>query len=71
MPLALEGSLTDVQFRYPAELPLTLSKIEHFETGSSMIMHVRVLIIFAEPDLIRQIFDPDPRPFPALILPDS
>jgi len=34
MPLALAGSLIAVQFCYPAELPLTLDKIEHFETGS-------------------------------------
>jgi hypothetical protein len=30
MPLALAGSLTAVQFRLPAELPLNLNKIEHF-----------------------------------------
>jgi hypothetical protein len=30
MPLALTGSLRAVQFRRPAELPLTLDKIECF-----------------------------------------
>ena len=34
MPLALTGSLTAVQFCYPAELPLTLNKLKCFETGS-------------------------------------
>ena len=34
MPLALTGSLTAVQFCYPAELPLTLNKLKRFETGS-------------------------------------
>ena len=33
MPLALTGSLTAVQFCYPAELPLTLNKLKRFETG--------------------------------------
>jgi hypothetical protein len=35
MPLALVGSLTAVQFRYPAELPLALNKIEHFSKVST------------------------------------
>ena len=30
MPLAFTGSLTAVQFCYPAELPLNLNKNEHF-----------------------------------------
>jgi len=30
MPLALAGSLTAVQFCYPAELSLVVNKIEHF-----------------------------------------
>jgi len=30
MPRALTGSLTAVQFCYPAELPLKLNKNEHF-----------------------------------------
>jgi len=34
MPLALTGSLTAVQFCYPAELPLALNKIEHFSKVS-------------------------------------
>jgi hypothetical protein len=34
MPLALTGSLTAVQFCYPAELPLTVNKLKRFETGS-------------------------------------
>jgi hypothetical protein len=34
MPLALTGSLTAVQFRYPAELSLALNKIEHFSKVS-------------------------------------
>ena len=34
MPLALTGSLTAVQFCYPAELPLILNKLKRFETGS-------------------------------------
>jgi len=34
MPLALAGSLTAVQFRYHAELPLNLNKIEHFSKVS-------------------------------------
>jgi len=34
MPPALTGSLTAVQFCYPAELPLTLNKLKRFETGS-------------------------------------
>jgi len=34
MPLALAGSLTAVQFRYPAELLLNLNKIEHFSKVS-------------------------------------
>ena len=34
MPLALTGSMTAVQFRYPAELPLTLNKLKRFETGA-------------------------------------
>ena len=35
MPLALAGSLTAVQFRCPAELSLTLSKIERFANVST------------------------------------
>jgi len=34
MPLAHKGSLTAVQFRYPAELLLNLNKIEHFSKVS-------------------------------------
>ncbi len=32
--IALAGSLTAVQFRFPAELPLNLNKIEHFSKVS-------------------------------------
>jgi len=38
MPLALTGSLTAVQFRYPAELPLNLNKIEHFSKVSWFLL---------------------------------
>ena len=38
MPLALTGSLTAVQFCYPAELPLILNKLKCFETGSFNLM---------------------------------
>jgi hypothetical protein len=34
MPLALAGSLTAVQFCYPAELSLDLNKIERFSKVS-------------------------------------
>ena len=37
MPIALMGSLTAVQFRCPAELPLNLNKIEHFLKVSSFL----------------------------------
>ena len=42
MPLALAGSLTAVQFRYPAELPLALNKIEHFSKVSSDIIKYHI-----------------------------
>jgi len=40
MPLALAGSLTAVQFRYPAELPLNLNlnKIEYFSKVSFRVL---------------------------------
>jgi hypothetical protein len=34
MPLALTGGYSSVQFRYPAELSLTLQKIAHFCIGN-------------------------------------
>jgi hypothetical protein len=37
--LALAGSLTAVQFRYPAELPLNLNKIEHFSKASFLFIN--------------------------------
>jgi hypothetical protein len=37
MPLALAGSLTAVQFCYPAELSLDLNKIERFSKVSCWI----------------------------------
>jgi hypothetical protein len=37
MPLALAGSLTAVQFCYPAELSLALNKIEHFSKVSNLL----------------------------------
>jgi hypothetical protein len=37
MPLALAGSLTAVQICYPADLSLTLNKIEHFSKVSPFI----------------------------------
>ena len=37
MSLALAGSLTAVQFRFPAELPLGLNKIEHFSKASNRL----------------------------------
>jgi hypothetical protein len=43
MPLALTGSLKAVQFCCPAELPLTLDKIEHFETG--LYRHYLTLLV--------------------------
>jgi hypothetical protein len=51
MPLALTGSLSTVQFRCPAELPLTLDKIEHFETApwfrvSELKSKVKINIIY-------------------------
>jgi len=40
MPLALTGSLTAVQFRCPAELPLKLNKIEHFSKVSLFLFNI-------------------------------
>jgi len=37
MPLALSGSLTAVQFCYPAELSLALNKIGHFSKVSNLM----------------------------------
>ena len=34
VPLALTGSMTAVQFCYPAELPLNVNKNEHFSKVS-------------------------------------
>jgi len=47
MPLALTGSMTAVQFRYPAELPWTLNKLKRFETGACVKQNLRGGIIFS------------------------
>jgi hypothetical protein len=41
MPLALTGGYSAVQFRYPAELSLTLRKIAHFCIGNLISAHYR------------------------------
>jgi hypothetical protein len=43
MPLALTGGYSAVQFRYPAELSLTLRKIANFCTGNLICAHYRFM----------------------------
>jgi len=43
MPLALSGGYSAVQFRYPAELSLTLRKIAHFCIGNLICAQYRFI----------------------------